>query len=71
MSKVAPRGKAGSPRNRLVLFASGAALGSAIGIVIGSALAFWLGEGTVRALQRGIRRASGDDSHPHFDLLAQ
>jgi hypothetical protein len=53
------------------LFAAGAALGSALGLVIGSLLTFWLGDGTVRAVQRGIRRISGDDGHPNFDLLLQ
>ncbi|MEI8165891.1 MAG: hypothetical protein WCG26_05910 [Chloroflexales bacterium] len=71
MSKSPPRRKVASRRKRLVLFASGAALGSALGLVVGSLLTFWLGEGSVRALQRGIRHLGGDDGHPHFDLLAQ
>jgi len=71
MSKSPPRRKAASRRKRFILFASGAALGSALGLVIGSLLTFWLGEGTVRALQRGVRRMSGDDGHPNFDLLLQ
>jgi len=71
MSKSPPRRKAAFRRKRIILFASGAALGSALGLVIGSLLTFWLGEGTVRALQRGVRRISGDDGHPNFDLLLQ
>jgi hypothetical protein len=71
MSKVAPRRRAASRRKRLILFASGAAVGSALGLVVGSLLTFWLGEGTLRALQRGLRRLGGDDGHPHFDLLLQ
>lgn len=71
MSKSHPRRSAAFRRKRFFLFASGAALGSAFGLVIGSILTVWLGEGTARALQRGIRRLSGDDGHPHFDLLAQ
>ncbi|NTU83280.1 MAG: hypothetical protein HGA45_28570 [Chloroflexales bacterium] len=71
MSKPPPRRRVASRRKRFFLFASGAALGSALGLVIGSLLTFWLGEGTVRTLQRGIRRLGGDDGHPHFDLLAQ
>lgn len=71
MNRVSPRRKAASRRKRVILFASGAALGSALGLVVGSALTFWLGDGTVRALQRSVRRLGGDDSHPHFDLLAQ
>ncbi len=71
MSNTMPRRKAAFRRKRLILFASGAALGSALGLVIGSLLTFWLGDGTVRAIQRGFRRLSGDDSHPNFDLLLQ
>jgi hypothetical protein len=71
MSKSPPRRRAASRRKHFILFASGAALGSALGLVVGSLLTFWLGEGTVRALQRGMRRLSGDDGHPNFDLLLQ
>lgn len=71
MSKAPSQRKAVSRRKRMVLFAAGAALGSALGLVIGSLLTFWLGEGTLRAIQRGIRRISGDDGHPSFDLLLQ
>jgi hypothetical protein len=46
-------------------------VGSALGLVVGSLLTFWLGEGTLRALQRGLRRLGGDDGQPHFDLLLQ
>jgi hypothetical protein len=71
MSKALPRRRAASRRKRVILFAAGAALGSALGLVVGSLLTFWLGDGTVRAVQRGIRRISGDDGHPNFDLLLQ
>ncbi|NTV65825.1 MAG: hypothetical protein HGA65_20140 [Oscillochloris sp.] len=71
MSKALPHRRSVSRRKRMVLFAAGAALGSALGLVAGSLLTFWLGEGTVRAIQRGIRRISGDDGHPSFDLLLQ
>jgi hypothetical protein len=71
MSKALPRRRAASRRKRVILFAAGAALGSALGLVVGSILTFWLGDGTVRAVQRGIRRISGDDGHPNFDLLLQ
>jgi hypothetical protein len=71
MSKELPRRKALSRRRRVIFFAAGAAVGSALGLVVGSLLTFWLGDGTVRAIQRGIRRISGDDGHPSFDLLLQ
>ncbi|MEI8307587.1 MAG: hypothetical protein WCF99_11045 [Chloroflexales bacterium] len=71
MSKALSRRRAAFRRKRVVFFAVGAALGSAFGLVLGSLLTFWLGEGTVRTIQRGIRRISGDDGHPNFDLLLQ
>lgn len=71
MRNPQPRRKAAYRRKRFILFASGAAIGSALGLVLGSLLTFWLGEGTVRAIQRGLRRLGGDDGHPHFDLLLQ
>jgi len=55
----------------MLLFAAGAGLGGALGLVLGSLLTYWLGENTVRVVQRGIRRISGDDGHPSFDLLLQ
>lgn len=60
-----------SKHTRYILFALGAALGSALGLVIGSILTFWIGEGTVRAIQRGIRRLAGGDDRPNFEMLLQ
>ncbi|MEF3273648.1 MAG: hypothetical protein K6356_04500 [Chloroflexus sp.] len=71
MGKETSRRRVASQRKRLVLFASGAALGSALGLIIGSVLTFWLGEGALRAVQRGLRRLGGDNGRPHFDLLMQ
>jgi len=71
MGKETARRKAASRRKRFVLFASGAALGSALGLIVGSVLTFWIGEGAARAIQRGLRRLGGDDGRPHFDLLMQ
>lgn len=59
-----------SKQNDILLFGLGAALGSALGIILGSLLTFWIGEGTLRALQRGFRRLSGGD-HPNFEALLQ
>jgi hypothetical protein len=56
---------------RFLLFGLGAALGSALGLIIGSLLTFWLGEGTLRAIQRGLRRLTGGDDQPNFELLLQ
>lgn len=54
----------------VLLFGLGAALGSALGLVLGSLLTFWIGEGTLRAIQRGMRRLTNGD-HPNFESLLQ
>lgn len=71
MSTPSLRRKAAFRRKRFFLFAAGAGLGGALGLVVGSLLTYWLGEGTVRAVQRGLRRLTGDDGPPSFDLLLQ
>lgn len=71
MSNVISHRRSLSRRRRFALFALGAALGSALGLVIGSALTFWLGEDTVRVLRQSVRRLSGGNDHPSFDLLLQ
>ena len=56
---------------RAVSFGIGAAIGSAIGMLLGSVITYWLGEMTVRAIQRTVRRISGADDRPNFESLAQ
>ncbi|HEX9438974.1 MAG TPA: hypothetical protein VF909_04790 [Roseiflexaceae bacterium] len=58
-------------RKRYALFAIGAALGSALGLILGSLLTFWIGEETVRAIQRSFRRLTGGDDRPNFEMLLQ
>lgn len=58
-------------RDHYILFALGAAAGSAVGLVLGSILAYWLGEDTVRAIGRGLRRLAGRDPEPNFELFLQ
>jgi hypothetical protein len=60
-----------SKRDHYVLFALGAAAGSAVGLVLGSVLAYWLGEDTVRAIGRGLRRLTGREREPNFELFLQ
>lgn len=61
-----------SNRNtRYALFALGAALGSALGLVLGSLLTFWIGEETLRMVQRSLRRLTGGDDRPNFEMLLQ
>lgn len=54
-----------------VLFGIGVALGSAFGLVLGSLLTLWLGEGLIRVFQRGLRRITGNDDRPSLDLFMQ
>lgn len=60
-----------SKHDSFVFFALGAAAGSAVGLILGSLLAYWLGEDTVRAIGRGLRRLSGRGQEPNFELFLQ
>lgn len=60
-----------SKRDHYILFALGAAAGSAVGLVLGSILAYWLGEDTVAAIGRGLRRLAGREPEPNFELFLQ
>jgi hypothetical protein len=60
-----------SQQTHYLLFALGAIVGSAFGLVIGAVLTFWLGEGTLRLVQRTLRRIGGGDDQPSFELLLQ
>ena len=60
-----------STRDPYLVFALGAATGSAIGLIVGSLLAFWLGEDTVRAISRGLRRLAGREREQNFELFLQ
>ncbi|MCS6839510.1 MAG: hypothetical protein NZ699_16570 [Roseiflexus sp.] len=59
-----------SRRTHYIIFGLGAAVGSAVGLVLGSILTYWLGEGTVRLVQRTFRRLNGGDQ-PNFEMLLQ
>lgn len=56
---------------RFLLFGLGAALGSAVGLILGSVLTFWIGEETLRTIQRGLRRLFGGGDHPNFEMMLQ
>ncbi len=58
-------------RDRYLLFALGAAAGSAFGLVVGAFFTFWLGEEAAEGLKRMIRRLLGRDDHPNFELFLQ
>lgn len=56
---------------RYILFGIGAAVGSAVGFILGSLIAYWVGEEAVRTIQRGIQHLTGNDDHPNFEMLLQ
>jgi hypothetical protein len=58
-------------RDRYVLFALGAAAGSAVGLVIGALVSFWLGDEAADGLRRMVRRLLGRDDHVNFELFLQ
>ena len=58
-------------RDRYLLFALGAAAGSAVGLVIGALVSFWLGEEAAEGLKRVVRRLLGRDDHVNFELFLQ
>jgi hypothetical protein len=58
-------------RDRYVLFALGAAAGSAVGLIVGAFVSFWLGEEAAEGLRRTTRRLLGRDDHVNFELFLQ
>lgn len=58
-------------RDRYVLFALGAATGSAIGLVLGALISFWLGDEAVDGLKRAFRHLLGREQQPNFELFLQ
>ncbi len=58
-------------REGYILFALGAAVGSAIGLIIGALTTFWLGEEAVEGLKRAIRHLLRRDDRVNFELFLQ
>lgn len=58
-------------RDRYLLFALGAAAGSAVGLILGALVSFWLGEEAAEGLRRAVRRLLGRDDHVNFELFLQ
>jgi hypothetical protein len=50
-------------------FVIGMLVGSACGLVLGSALGFELRPDRIRALRKMVRRLSGQRERPHYDLM--
>lgn len=62
---------AANAQDRYLLFALGAATGSAVGLIIGALISFWLGDEAVDGLKRAFRRLLGRDPQPNFELFLQ
>ncbi|MGH2353354.1 MAG: hypothetical protein ACRDJN_17255 [Chloroflexota bacterium] len=50
-------------------FLVGVLVGSACGLVLGSALGFELRPDRIRALKKMVRRLTGQEDRPRFDLM--
>ena len=57
--------------DRYLLFALGAAAGSAVGLIVGALVSFWLGDEAAEGLKRMVRRLLGQDDHVNFELFLQ
>ena len=51
------------------LFLVGVIVGSAAGLVLGSALGFELRPENVRAIRKFLRHLTGQDDHPHYESM--
>lgn len=58
-------------RDRYLLFALGAATGSAVGLIVGALATFWLGDEAVDGLKRAMRRLLNQDDQVNFELFLQ
>jgi hypothetical protein len=50
-------------------FLVGVIVGSAAGLVLGSALGFELRPENVRAIRKFLRHLTGQDDHPHYESM--
>jgi hypothetical protein len=57
--------------NKDLMFALGIAAGTAVGFVLGSLVAFRVGENGVETVRRMIERALGREGGPNFEYLLQ
>jgi len=55
-------------RSRLMAFSLGAAIGSAIGLILGSLLTYWIGDETIKNIRDNLQR---QPDHPNFEKLLQ
>ncbi|MFN5933625.1 MAG: hypothetical protein ACK46D_04910 [Roseiflexaceae bacterium] len=55
-------------RSRLIAFSLGAAIGSAVGLILGSLLTYWIGDEAIKNLRDSLQR---QPDHPNFETLLQ
>lgn len=63
--------KSSQSLNKDVMFAIGIALGTAAGFVVGSVVAFRIGDGGVEAARKFVQRVLGHKPGPRFEYLLQ
>ena len=57
-----------SGRSRIMAFSLGAAIGSAVGLILGSLLTYWIGDETIISLSSKWNR---QPDQPNFEKLLQ
>jgi uncharacterized membrane protein len=57
-----------SGRSRIMAFSLGAAIGSAVGLILGSLLTYWIGDETIKSLSSKWNR---QPDQPNFEKLLQ
>jgi len=57
-----------SGRSRIMAFSLGAAIGSAVGLILGSLLTYWIGDETIRSIRGSLQRQA---DQPNFENLLQ
>ncbi|MCX6016863.1 MAG: hypothetical protein NT020_14905 [Chloroflexales bacterium] len=57
-----------SGRSRIMAFSLGAAIGSAIGLILGSLLTYWIGDEAIKNLTSSWKR---QPDQPNFEKLLQ
>lgn len=57
-----------SGRSRIMAFSLGAAIGSAVGLILGSLLTYWIGDETIKSLSNNWKR---QPDQPNFEKLLQ
>ncbi|NBU64962.1 MAG: hypothetical protein EBS29_10750 [Chloroflexia bacterium] len=57
-----------SGRSQIMAFSLGAAIGSAVGLILGSLLTYWIGDEAIKSLRNNWKR---QPDQPNFEKLLQ